>query len=343
VYIIDDLLNLTRSQDGSFPLIELGFDIQSALAEALKPLEHHARRKGLQFIVHVDSNFPQFVRGDFQRFQQAIVHIVSNAIQFTAAGHIKVEATLVNRNDSYYLIEIKVDDTGFGIAEDHLDGIFQELEQIPSENSEMGKPTVVGSFSRDPTPLGKPTLGLGLATVARFVRLRSGLLRMKSMKGQGTTVSVLLPFPRSSEAFHPFQLPTPPVDSSLNSASQSGTPDCSVSKVSGSDYAYGFFDLPLQTTNTSQSLPIMPAPPQTSLKTKEANQRSMTVMIADDNTINLQILQRRLERMGHQVEMSSNGQQCYDLFVVRSADIQFILMDLDVGLYHFCGLHRSNF
>lgn len=62
VYIIDDLLNLTRSQDGSFPLLELGFDIRSALAEALKPLEHHASRKGLPLIVFVDPNFPQFVR-----------------------------------------------------------------------------------------------------------------------------------------------------------------------------------------------------------------------------------------------------------------------------------------
>src|ERR1700712_398358 len=100
VYIIDDLLNLTRSQDGSFPLLELGFDVQSALAEALKPLEHHATQKRLQFIVHFDSKFPQFVRGDFQRFQQAIVHVVSNAIRCTATGHVKIEATLVDKNDS---------------------------------------------------------------------------------------------------------------------------------------------------------------------------------------------------------------------------------------------------
>lgn len=62
VYIIDDLLNLARSQDGNFPLLELGFDIRSALSEALKPLEHHASRKGLQFFVHVDPEFPQYVR-----------------------------------------------------------------------------------------------------------------------------------------------------------------------------------------------------------------------------------------------------------------------------------------
>ncbi|KAE9986160.1 hypothetical protein EG328_006423 [Venturia inaequalis] len=336
VYIIDDLLNLTRSQDGSFPLLELGFDIRSALAEALKPLEHHASRKGLQLVVFINPNFPQFVRGDFQRFQQAVVHIVSNAIRCTANGCVQLEANLIDRNDAHCLVEIKVTDTGMGIAEEHLDELFQELEQIPSEDSEMANPTVVGTLSRRPTPVGKPVLGLGLATVARFTRLRSGLLKVKSTRGVGTIVSLLLPFPRSSEAFHPFQLPTPPVeDHSTSITTPSGAADCSIdtsgiSHVTGSDYAHGFFDLPIPTLQ-SQSPPITPHPLQTSQPTIDISKQPMMVMVADDNRINQQILQRRLERMGHEVEMASDGQQCYDMFKECSAATDFILMDLDAS------------
>lgn len=241
-------------------------------------------------------------------------------------------------------MEIKVTDTGLGIAEDHLDELFQELEQIPTEESEMAKPTVVGKLSRDPTPIGKPVLGLGLATVARFTRLRSGLLKVKSTKGVGTIVSLLLPFPRSSEAFHPFQLPTPPVEDHTTSitttsavpsfTTTSGAPDRSVSKVSGSDYAHGFFDVPTQTVQ-AQTPPVTPHLLQTTQNMADMSLQPMMVIVADDNPINRQILQRRLERMGHEVEIAHDGQQCYDMFVECSTTTQFILMDLDVSFNPF--------
>lgn len=199
----------------------------------------------------------------------------------------------------------------------------------------MAKPTVVGRLSRASTPVGKPVLGLGLATVARFTRLRSGLLKIRSTRGAGSTVTLLLPFPRSSEAFHPFQLPTPPVEDHTSVTTPSGAADPSVnnsvSKVSGSDYAHGFFDLPIQTIE-AQSPPITPHPLQTTQTMVDMSKQPMMVMVADDNTINLQILQRRLERMGHQVEISCDGQQCYDMFVECSFATHFILMDLDVSL-----------
>jgi signal transduction histidine kinase len=82
VYIIDDLLNLTRSQDGSFPLLELGFDIRSALSESLKPLEHHAHRKAIQFIVCIDQDFPQFVRGSVPSSLASLIKLISPRRRF---------------------------------------------------------------------------------------------------------------------------------------------------------------------------------------------------------------------------------------------------------------------
>jgi len=310
VYIIDDLLSLTRSHDGSFPLLEFGFDMRSALQEAFRPLESHASRKGLEFVLFVDSQLPQFVRGDFQRFQQAVVHVVSNAIRYTATGKVQIEVKLVEKNSSHCLILILVEDSGTGISEDNLDEIFQDLEQIPSEDIDIPRPTTIGSSSRSSTPVGKPRLGLGLATVARFTRLRGGLLKVKSQRQKGTTLSLLLPFPLSSEASHPFQLPTPPVDSGPNT-STSGTQGArSVSKVTGSDYVKGFFEPPVELPAKPNSPPTSPGPQQTDTF-PDISQQPMVVIVADDNNINLQILQRRLERMGHQVYLSGDGQQCY--------------------------------
>jgi len=56
------------------------------------------------------------------------------------------------------------------------------------------------------------------------------------------------------------------------------------------------------------------------------------VLVADDNSINLQILQRRLEKVGHDVKVSWDGQECFDLLKIHQNAIDFILMDLEVRL-----------
>ena len=58
--------------------------------------------------------------------------------------------------------------------------------------------------------------------------------------------------------------------------------------------------------------------------------RQLNVLVADDNTLNVRILERRLQRMGHKVRVSRNGQECFDMFVEAREALDFVLMDLNV-------------
>jgi hypothetical protein len=339
VYVIDDLLNLTNSQEYNFTMLEAAFDIKAGMAEVLQPLQAYAERKALSFSNTIDSHdFPAFVKGDLPRFQQILTQIVSNAIRHTSTGSVTVVSRLVSTDDSYSIIETRIRDTGEGLSENELDDIFQDLEQVsaddPSEttpqspiNPDLAEKSVESStLQRVPS---RTRLGLGLALVARFVLLREGQLRMKSTKGEGTLVTLCLPWMVCAKPSIS-ALPTPPGEAERQLSQQSPLPRSPPrSQAERPVFMTGFFDRPitnfespnLKTPTSSEALATISGPSHV----------PMVVAIADDNTINLQVLKRRLEIIGHKVLVSRNGQECFEVFQEKSDDIQFVLMDLDVS------------
>jgi CheY-like chemotaxis protein len=338
VYVIDDLLNLTNSQETNFAMLEAAFDIKDAMAEILEPLRAHAQRKALLFINTVDlDGFPTFVKGDLQRFQQIISQVVSNAIRHTAEGSVTVESKAVSTSGDYCVLETAVCDTGEGFTSEELDDIFQDLEQVSPDDPNDSVSASLGISDKllPPQELQpRARLGKGLALVARFVLLRDGQLKIKSIKDKGTLVTLSLPWmvcPEPTEASQTLApLPTPPGEAdrehlqqhhSAMSSSQN-PPELSHSMT-------GFFDRHVVKPDSPHpQTPLYSEGPAT---TPGSINVPMVVAIADDNNINLQVLSRRLEMMGHKVLVSRDGQACFEVFQEASTDIQFILMDLDVG------------
>jgi CheY-like chemotaxis protein len=319
VYAIEDLLCITEAKNEHPSLIEVGFDIQDAFREVLEPLLICAQSQKLECSIIKHSEVPNHVRGDIQRFQQIIMQIVSNAIQFTTEGSIVVEFSLISKNDAHCLLKIEVRDTGIGLSEEDLDEIFQDLEQIPIDQNQSNA-TTLQDLERSEKHVKTAKLGLGLSIVARYVKLRNGQLRMKSEPSKGTSVSLILAFPLGSETLHPFQAPvwqfTPPEESALDAGML--------------QRERSFFDRPIVISLPPASSPISseiltPGP------VSDLVSQPMIVLIADDNTVNLQILDKRLKRMRHQVLVSRNGQECFDVFERYTSSIQFILMDIEVS------------
>jgi signal transduction histidine kinase len=125
VYVIDDLLSLSTAQENHFSLLESAFDIKASILEALEPLAAHARSKGLKFEFIDHNDLPRSVKGDVHRFQQIIVQVVSNAVHFTKAGNVTVEARVVSSSVSFCFLEISVRDTGEGLTERQLGMLTQ--------------------------------------------------------------------------------------------------------------------------------------------------------------------------------------------------------------------------
>ncbi|OBS23727.1 hypothetical protein FPOA_04275 [Fusarium poae] len=218
IYVINDLLDLTKTEEGQNLVKSEVFDLASCIREATGPFLNDAKRKGIHYTVVQHPGLPQFVHGDERRIRQALSNVTANAVAHTHKGHVKVDVFVSEIRDQQAVVDFVIEDSGIGMSAGQLDTLFRDLEQVSSEDA----PT---SSSLDDMPREMRTLGLGLAVVARIVRNMDGQLRLKSELGQGSRFVVQLPFLLSDECSgaQVEGVPAGPGNQSFNSNSTANT------------------------------------------------------------------------------------------------------------------------
>ncbi|KAL8940196.1 MAG: hypothetical protein Q9216_002947 [Gyalolechia sp. 2 TL-2023] len=195
IYVINDLLDLTKTEEGQDLIKDEAFDFPATVKEATDMFRGDAKRKGIEYEIINNEGVPQHVLGDQRRVRQAISNIIANAIQHTSAGSVKVETWLAARTEDRIDVDIVVEDTGCGMSTSKLDALFRELEQVQSESDEslqekLGTDNKAITASQEE----QRTLGLGLALVARIIRNMNGQLRLKSEEGKGSRFVMQMSF-----------------------------------------------------------------------------------------------------------------------------------------------------
>lgn len=201
IYVINDLLDLTKTEEGGDLNKEEAFDLSATLSEATSAFSGDARRKQIAYEVTEYPGLPSSVMGDQRRVRQAISNVTANAIQNTSEGGVKVEMFLASRVENRVEIEVIVTDTGVGMSSKKLDSLFRELEQVQSETANILDATPMADAKQleDSSKSGEGrALGLGLAVVARIIRNMNGQLRLKSEEGKGSRFAIQFPFELSA-------------------------------------------------------------------------------------------------------------------------------------------------
>ncbi|KIW80271.1 hypothetical protein Z517_06886 [Fonsecaea pedrosoi CBS 271.37] len=215
VYVINDLLDLTKTEGGQNLVKDEPFNLLNTLKDATDPFIGDAKRKNLRYDVMIQAELPQRVIGDHQRVRQVVSNLIANAIQHTKEGSVIVEAHILSTPQAQGKteIEVVVEDSGIGMSQTKVDALFRELEEVSYEE-DLPSPTAMTSDKFiDKTQSENITLGLGLAVVARTIRNMNGQLRVKTEEGKGSRFVIVLNFeneaseaapsdnlPRSSEA-----------------------------------------------------------------------------------------------------------------------------------------------
>ena len=170
--LIGDVLDVSRIITGKLRLAVVDVDLAVLVDEALAAVTvaADAKRVNLEKVVATPR---AWIAGDPDRLRQVLWNLLSNAVKFTpAGGRVRVE---IGRVDSR--IEVRVIDTGAGIAPEFLPRVFDRFTQAD------------GSASR-----AHGGLGLGLAIVRHLVELHGGDVTADSPgEGHGATFSVRLP------------------------------------------------------------------------------------------------------------------------------------------------------
>ncbi len=185
--VLGDILDFVRLRADSARLETSEFSVAEVLREVARLFELRFAQKGLGFRVDVDDRLPNRVRGDRGALKAALVHLVNNALKFTAAG----QAVLSASSGEDDVVRFEVADTGVGISDEAQSRIFAGFEQ-----EDMSSTRAAGG------------VGLGLAISKRFVDLMGGSLTFTSRKGSGSTFTVTLSLP-SAESLAPEAMPDP--------------------------------------------------------------------------------------------------------------------------------------
>ena len=169
--LINDILDLSKIESGKMEISLEEFYIEDVVNDDRAMVTPLASEKEINISFIKNEEIP-VIRSDRNKIKQILLNLLSNAVKFTPkGGSITIDATGKDGR-----VELRVTDTGIGIAKENLDKIFEEFRQID------------GSSTRE-----YGGTGLGLAITRRFVKLLGGEIRVESEIGKGSTFIINIP------------------------------------------------------------------------------------------------------------------------------------------------------
>jgi CheY-like chemotaxis protein len=168
--VINDILDLSQMETGKLKLKKEPFNLKRTIRTAFHMFDATYHNEQVKLVLQMD-DIPLWVAGDAQRLTQIIVNLLNNAIKFTTHGSI---ALLVNRCPQG--LEFRVRDTGTGIAQEKLQHIFEQFEQVHSLHRKKGH-------------------GLGLSITKQLVEAQHGRIQVNSVEHVGSEFSFWLNLP----------------------------------------------------------------------------------------------------------------------------------------------------
>ncbi|MCO5566437.1 hypothetical protein L7F22_020114 [Adiantum nelumboides] len=188
--LINDVLDLSRLEDGSLQLDIRTFNLPLLFREVLNLVKPIASVKKLSVSLHLDPDLPESAKGDDKRLFQTTLNVIGNAIKFTKEGSVALIVCLEKKDflrdprgpefrvasgDTHFFLRVQVRDTGLGVNPVDIPKLFYQFSQ------------------NDSGPRDYAATGIGLAICKRFVNLMEGHIWIESQGvGKGSTVTFIV-------------------------------------------------------------------------------------------------------------------------------------------------------
>jgi two-component system phosphate regulon sensor histidine kinase PhoR len=170
--LIADLDEISSLESGEYKMIKNHFVIQNLISEVFETLSLKAQQKKIQFQIKKGCEMPVYVEADKEKTRQVIINLFDNAIKYGRQEGM-IEASIYNLDDKNILVEIS--DDGIGIAEEHLNRIFERFYR-----TDYGRSRNIGGT------------GLGLAICKHIVEAQGHTIHVRSKPDVGSTFGFTL-------------------------------------------------------------------------------------------------------------------------------------------------------
>ena len=195
LYLINDILDISKIEAGKMQLYLETLDANTLVQEVVATIEPVVEKNGNRLELDVPPGLGSMCT-DQTKLRQILFNLLSNAAKFTQHGRIRLKARreadgsdsapnagaqqVADGTGDWMLFEVS--DTGIGIAEDQLEGLFQPFTQADNSTTRKFGGT-----------------GLGLAITRRYCRMLGGEVRVESELGKGSTFTVRVPVEAANE------------------------------------------------------------------------------------------------------------------------------------------------
>jgi signal transduction histidine kinase len=171
VYLISDLLNVSRLRTGKFSLEMVPTNLAQVVQDEIKQLKEAAKVRSLNLTYEKPEDFPTYLL-DETKLRQVIMNFIDNAVYYTPGGG-SIKILLNNKPQS---IEFIVSDTGIGVPKGEQQHMFTKYYR--AHNAQVARP--------DGT-------GLGLFMAKKVIIAHGGAVIFKSIENRGSSFGFTIP------------------------------------------------------------------------------------------------------------------------------------------------------
>ena len=157
-------------------IVEKNYELGALLNDVVTMMDLKAVQKNLHFETQVSENLPNALIGDDTRIKQILLNLLNNAVKYTRKGSVKLKVSgLINEQRDAVRLQMSVEDTGIGIQQEDIAGLFEGFQRLDLENNRDIEGT-----------------GLGLAITQRLAVMMDGKIEVESIYGQGSVFTLHL-------------------------------------------------------------------------------------------------------------------------------------------------------
>jgi predicted ATPase/signal transduction histidine kinase/CheY-like chemotaxis protein len=180
--LINDVLDLAKIEAGKIDLVPTAIDFPALVRTVVNLSSVRAQQKGISFSHAFHGPPLAAVVTDAKRVTQVLLNLLGNAIKFTSHGGVtlRIDVSLPS-HEAAHTVRFRIEDTGPGMAPEHLARIFQPFEQVGDQKAKS------------------EGTGLGLAITKRIIECMGGSIEVESELGKGSAFTVTLALAEARE------------------------------------------------------------------------------------------------------------------------------------------------
>ena len=358
--LISDVLDVSKIESGQMAVETKTFSPLDVFEDAVRSYSAAASNKGLKIFACADATLPALLCGDAVRIRQIINNLLSNAIKFTDSGQVVLRLKVTDIESGHVSLQWQVSDSGVGISEQQLSLLFKPFSQVGGSERAGGAGLGLSICSRLSELMGanlrvvsEPGLGSSFSLHIRLPIVSGSLVNSADIDLDEVSIYVHAPFMDVGQSLIDWLgrwgarakvLPASETKDS-NAILLDVDPDPLQASQWQGERVIATASGRSQPQRTSRGWEVNAhdiraiartlmqvargtVPEVTASVAEPVANMALSVLVAEDNPINREILKEQLQALGVQVTLAEDGVQA----LLRWDEASFDLVITDVNM-----------